>query len=164
MVLGDGPQPVIEGAAPQGKALADHPEAAAIVQGDHRVEPAPALEFHLGFQAVHAGGQGCRQAVYQGHGVHAADEQCQPLPGPGVGPHEVRRRVVAQDIGGFGDALLREIVAVAGRQMGRAVAHPSGQASLQQGGQGAVHRRQRLAQDQRQFPRVDEGHEAEVVE
>ena len=43
-------------------------------------------------------------------------------------------------------------------------AFPPGTPCRQQAGQGAMHRRQRLAQDQGQFPRVDEGHEAKVMQ
>ena len=48
VVLRDGPQPVVEGAAPQAQALAHHAEAAAVVKGDGGVEAAPAVELHVG--------------------------------------------------------------------------------------------------------------------
>ena len=41
VVLGYGPQTVVEGTAPQGQALAHHAEVAAIVEGDRGVEAAP---------------------------------------------------------------------------------------------------------------------------
>ncbi len=99
VVHDDGLQAVVERAAPQRQALAHYAEAVAIVEGDNRVEAAPAVELHQGFQAVHAWGQRCCQAVHRGHGVHAADEQCQPLPGHGIGPHEVRRCLVRSSQG-----------------------------------------------------------------
>ena len=65
-------------------------------------------------------------------------------------------RLPCQGVGGLGDARFREIIAVAGRQLGRAVVNPPGQAVFQQAGQGAVDGRQRFTQDQREFPRVDQ--------
>ena len=47
VVLGYGPQTVVEGAPAQGQALADDPEAAAIVECDGGVEPAPVVELHV---------------------------------------------------------------------------------------------------------------------
>ena len=112
------------------------------------------VDGHLGGRA---GGQRCCLAVHRGYGVHPTDEQREPLPGHGIGPHEVRGRVVIQGVGGFTYAFPREVVAVAGGQMGCAVADPPGGTVLQQAGQGAVNGRQRLAQEQGQFVHVDEG-------
>ena len=55
-------------------------------------------------------------------------------------------------MGWFPKVLIRQ----GGRQMRRAVADPPCDAVFQQAGQGAVHRREQLAQDQGQFPSVDE--------
>ena len=92
----------------------------------------PGVEIHLGFQHVHAGKVRGRQAVYRNHGVHPAQQQRQPLPVHRVGPYEVRWGIVTQS-GGCYDALAGEVAPVSGRQTGRAVAHPLGQAILQQG-------------------------------
>ena len=132
--------------------------------GDNGVEPAPAVEIHLRTQPVDAWRQGRRQAADGGCRVHPADEQGEPLPGHRVGPHVVRGRVVAQDSGGFADALDRQVVPPAGRQMGRAVADPPGDALGQQAGQAPVDGNVGLPGDHRQFRRVHEGHPADVVQ
>ena len=62
------------------------------------------------------------------------------------------------------DALGRQVVSLARRQVGGAVAHAPDNAVGQQVGQGSVDGRVRLAQDARQFRRVDERHPAEGVE
>ena len=163
-VLRDGPQPVVEGAAAQGRTLAHHPEAAPVVPGDNGVEPAPAVEIHLGTQPVDAWGEGRRQAVDGSHRVHPADEQGEPLPGHRVGPNKVRGSLEAQDSGGFTGALRRQVVSPAGRQVGRAVADAPRDAIGQQAGQPPMNGNVGLAQDHRQFRRVHEGHTAEVME
>ena len=60
--------------------------------------------------------------------------------------------------------LSRHIVSLARRQVGGAVAHPSGDAFGQQPAQGAVNGRVRLADDERQLHRVDERRPAEGVD
>ena len=55
VVLGYGPQPVVEGAPAQGQALADDTEPAAVVEGDRGVEAAPAVELHARPERVDAG-------------------------------------------------------------------------------------------------------------
>ena len=95
------------------------------------------------------------------HRVHPADEQRQPLPGHWVGPHEVRGHCKAEAHGGLSDALGRQVVLVARRQMGGAVADPPGDAVGQQAGQAAVDGRVRLAKDACQLHRVDERQTAE---
>ena len=50
-------QPIVEGPAPQGQALADHAEAAPVVEGDGGVEAAPAVKLHVGTKAVDARGE-----------------------------------------------------------------------------------------------------------
>ena len=62
------------------------------------------------------------------------------------------------------DAFGRQVVPMARRQVGRAVADPPGDAVRQQAGQEAVDGRVRLAQDERQFHRVGERHLAEEIE
>ena len=99
-----------------------------------------------------------------GHRVHPADEQRQPLPGHGVGTHEVRERIEAEEPGNLSDALGRQVVPLARRQVGGAVARPSHDAIGQQVGQGSVNGRVRLAQDACQLRRVDERHPAERIE
>ncbi len=64
---------------------------------------------------IKSGRHGGGQAIYGGHGVHPAYEQRQSLPVHGVGPHEVRGRVEAEDPRGFVDALGRQVVLLAGR-------------------------------------------------
>ncbi len=59
-VLGDGPQPVVEGATPQGRTLAHYPEAESVVPRDNGVEPAQPLKVHLRPQPV---GPGDRDAA-----------------------------------------------------------------------------------------------------
>ena len=54
VVLGYGPQAVVERPATQGQALAHHAEAAAVVEGDGGVEAAPAVELHAGPEPVDA--------------------------------------------------------------------------------------------------------------
>ena len=88
-VLRDGSQPVVERPAPQSKPLAHHAEAAAVVQGDDGVEAPPAVELHAGAEAVDAGGHDGGESIDAGHRGHPANEQRQPLPGHGVGSHEV---------------------------------------------------------------------------
>ena len=62
------------------------------------------------------------------------------------------------------DTLRRQVVSLARRQVGGSVAHPPHDAVGQQAGQGAVNRRVRLPQDERQFRRVAERRPAEGVE
>ena len=57
VVLGYGPQPVVEGAPAQGQALAHHAEAAAVVERDRGIEAAPAVELHVRTEPVDPGGQ-----------------------------------------------------------------------------------------------------------
>ena len=163
VVLGDGPQAVVEGTAPQRQPLAHHSEAAAIVPGDHGVKAAPAVELHLGAQPLHAGGERGGESIDGGHRVHAADEQRQPLPGHRVGPNEVRGRREAEEPGGLSDAVGRQEVSLARRQVGGAVADPPGVAVGQQVGQCSVDGRVRLAEDACQLRRVDERRPAEGV-
>ena len=57
-VFPDGfPQPVVERPATQGQPLANHAEAAAVVQGDGGVEAAPAVELHVGPEGTGSGRQ-----------------------------------------------------------------------------------------------------------
>ena len=107
---------------------------------------------------------GDSEAVDGGHRVHPADEQRQPFPGQRVGPHEVRGHRKAENPGGLADALGRQIVSLARRQLGGAVTHPPDGAVGQQTGQGAVNRGVRLAENERQFRRIDERHPAEKVQ
>ena len=44
VVLGNGSQPVVEGATPQGGTLTDDAEVTAVVEGDGGVETAPAVD------------------------------------------------------------------------------------------------------------------------
>ena len=64
----------------------------------------------------------------------------------------------------FADATGRQVVPLAGRQMYCAVARLPGDAVRQKVGQGAVDGRVRLAEDERQIRRIDEGRPAESVE
>ena len=72
VVLCDSPQPVVEGPPPQGLALPHHAELAAVVEGDGRVEAAPAVELNLGPQPVYAWGEGRGETV---DGDHASIRQ-----------------------------------------------------------------------------------------
>ncbi len=147
VVLSNGPQPVVERPAPQCQTLAHHAEVAAVMERDGGVEAPPAVELHVGPEPVDAGGHRGGESVDAGHRVHPADQQHQPLPGHGVGPHEVRRREEAQYVCGFSDAFGRQEVSPARRKVGGAVAHAHGDAVGEQAGQGAVDRRVWLAQD-----------------
>ena len=164
VVLRYGPQPVVERSAPQGETLAHDAEAASVVQGDGGVEAAPAVEFHAGPQPVDAGGHRGGEAVGGTHGVHPADEQRQPLPGHGVGAHEIRGCVEVEHPCGLPDAVGGDEVSLARWQVGRPVAHPPGDAVGQQAGQGAVNGGVRLPQNARQLRGVYEGRPAEDVE
>ena len=91
------------------------------------------------------------EAVDGGHRIHPADEQRQPLPGHGVGPHEVRGRAEVQELGSCRNALRRQAVPPAGRQVDGAVGDPPHDAVGQQVTQVSVVRGVRLAQDERQI-------------
>ena len=104
------------------------------------------------------------EAVDGNYTILPANQQRQPLPLHGIGPHEVRGRVEAEDLGGLSDATGRQVVSSARRQMYGAVGHVPEDAIGQQVGQMAVDRRVRLTQDERQFHRVDERQPAEGVE
>ena len=82
----------------------------------------------------------------------------------GISSHEVRWRLKAEQLRGMSDALGRQVVSPARRQVDGAVAHAPGDALGQQAGQGAVDRSVGLAQDARQFRRVDKRRSAEGVE
>ena len=159
-----GPQPVVERPAPQSQALAHHAEAASIAECDGGVEAPPAVELHAGPEPVDAGGHRGGESVDAGHRVHPADEQREPLPGHGIGPHKVRWRLKAEHPGGFTDSLRRQVVSLARRQVGGTVAGAPNDALGQQAGQGAVDGGVGLTQDERQLRRVDEGRPAESVE
>ena len=88
----------------------------------------------------------------------------QPLPGHRVGSHEVRGRREAEQLRCLSDAVGRQVVSLAGRQVGGAVTHPPGDAFGQEAGQGAVDRGVRLAENERQFRRIYERRPAEQVE
>ena len=118
----------------------------------------------MGPEAVDAGRHGSGEAVDGSNRVHPADENRQPLPGHRVGAHEVRGGLEAEDPSCLSDALGRQVVPLARRQVGGAVAHPPGDAVGQQAGQSAVDRGVRLAEDACQLRRVDERHPAEEVE
>ncbi len=64
-----------------------------------------------------------------------------------IGAHEVRGRLEVEHLGGFVDATGRQIVSLAGRQLGGAMADAPGNSVGQQTGQFAVDRRVRLAED-----------------
>ena len=164
VVLSQGPQPVVEGAPAQGQALAHHAEVSAVVEGDGGIEAAPAVELHTGSESVDAGGHRGGESVDAGHRVHPAQKQREPLPGHGVGPHEVRGSVEAEKVGSLSDALGRQMIPLARRQVCRAVADPPDDALGQQVGQVSVDRGVGLAEDVRQLRRVDEGRSAESVE
>ena len=138
VVLGYGPQPVVEGAPAQGQALANQAEAAAVVERDRGIEAAPAVELHVRPAFACAGRHRGGEAVDDGHRVHPADEQRQPLPGHRIGAHEVRGSLEAKELGGFADALSRQVVPLARRQVSGAVADPPYDTVGQQAGQGAV--------------------------
>ena len=104
------------------------------MQGDGGVEASPAVELHAGPEPVDAGRHRGGESVDGGHRVHPADEQRQPLPGRGVGPHEVRGRGEAEEPGGFADALSRQVVSLARRQVGGAVTDPPDDTVVQQVG------------------------------
>ena len=57
VVLCYGSKPVVERPAPQGQTLADHAEAAAIVEGEGDVEAAPSVELHVRPEPVGPGGE-----------------------------------------------------------------------------------------------------------
>ena len=164
VVLRYRPKPVVERPAPQGQALADHTEDAAVVERDGGVEAPPAVELDAGQEPVDAGGHRGSQSVDAGHRVHPEDESRQPLPGHGIGPHEVRGRAKAEDPSGLVDALRRQMVSLARRQVDGAVACPPHDAVGQQAGQGAVDRRVRLAENERQLRRIDERRPAESID
>ena len=65
---------------------------------------------------------------------------------------------------GLGDTLAHQVVPPTRRQMGGAVTDAPDDAFGQQAGQGAVDGRAGLAEDVRQFRRIDERHPAEEVE
>ena len=108
-------------------------------------------------------GHGGGEPVDGRHRVHPADEQREPLPGHRVGSHEVRGHRKAEEPGSLSDPLGGQVVSLARRQVGGAVTHPPDDAVGQQVGQGSVNRGVGLAEDARQFRRVDERHPAEGV-
>ena len=122
------------------------------------------MELHVRPEPVDAGGHGGGKAEEAGHRVHPADQQRKPLPGHGVGAHEVRGRRKAENRGCLADALCRQVVPSARRQVGCAVAHAAGNAAGQQEGQSAVDGRVRFSEDVRQFRRIDKRHPAESVD
>ena len=133
-----------------------------VVEGDGGVEAASAVELHLGPERIDAGGHRGGESVDGGHRVHSADEQREPLPGRGVDQSEGVSKPRTP-------AALRMPLAVrwyllARRQVGGPVAHAPDNALGQQGGQGAVDRRVRLAEDACQLRRIDEWRPAEGVE
>ena len=144
--------------------LAHHAEAAAVVERDGGVEAPTAVELHVRPEPVDAGGHRGGETVDAGHRVHPADEQRQPFSRHGVGPHEVRGSVEAEQLRSLTDAVARQVVSLTRRQVGCAVVHPAGDAVGQQVGQGAVDRGVRLAQDARQFRGIDERRPAEGIE
>ena len=87
------------------------------------------------------------------------------LPGRRVCPHEVSRgsqsRAPRQS---HPDAVGSQIVSLARRQVGGAVAHPLDDAVGPHVGQGSVDRGVRLAENERQFRRIDERRSAEGVQ
>ena len=119
------------------------------MEGGGGVEAAPAMELHAGPESVDAGGE-CRcETVDGGHRVHPADQQRQPFPGHRVGAHEVRGRVEAEGLGGFDDALGRQVVPAARRQVSGPVTHPPDDAVGQQAGHRSVDGRVGFAKDTR---------------
>ena len=122
------------------------------------------MELHPGAVPVDAGVHRGSESVDAGHRVQPADEQRQPLPGHGVGPHEVRGRGKAEQLSGLSDAFGRQVVPLARRQMGGAVAHTPDYAFGQQVAQGSVDCGVRLAENKRQLRRIDERRSAKGVE
>ena len=121
-------------------------------------------DTETGRETVNTGGRGGSETVDGGHGVHTAQEQRQPLPGHGIGLHEVRGRVEVQEVGSLPNAPCRQAESRARRQVHRAVRDIPGDAVGQQLGQSAVDRGVRLAQDERQLRRFDERHPGQGVE
>ena len=74
-------------------------------------------------EPVCAGGECGGESLDAGHRVHPADEQRRPLFGRGVGPHEVRESRKAEDPSGVANAAGRQVLWLARRQVGGAVAH-----------------------------------------
>ena len=110
---------------------------------------------------VDARGERRCEPVDGSHRVHPADQQRQPLSGYGVGSHEVRGRPEAEQLRSLSDAVGRQAVSLTRRQVGGAVTHPPDNTVSQQAGQPSVYGRARLAEDARQFRRIDERHLAE---
>ena len=67
-------------------------------------------------------------------------------------------------LGGFADALGRQVVSLARRQLGGAVAHSPDDAFGHQAGQGSVDRGVRLTENECQLRRIDERRPADGVE
>ena len=107
--------------------------------------------------------RGC-ESIDGGHRFHSADEQRQPLPGHRIGPNKVLRRVEVQYPGGLCDAVCRQVVSLARRQVGGVVDHPPDDAVCRQVAQSSVDRGVWLAQNERQLRRVNERRPAEGVE
>ena len=76
------------------------------------------------------------ETVDGSHRVHPTDEQRQPLSRHRVGPHEIRGSPKAKEPGRLAEAIGRQVVSMARRQLGGAVAHPPDDAVGQQAGQG----------------------------
>ena len=86
------------------------------------------------------------------------------LSGRRVGSHEVRRRPKVEDPGGLSDAVGRQVVPLARRQVSVAVVHPRDDAFGQQVSQDTVDGGVRLAENERQLRRIDERLPAEGIE
>ena len=104
-----------------------------------------------------------RRVVDAAHRDHLGDQQRQPLSGQWVGPHRNGERVGTDYPGDFADALGRQVVSLVRHQVHGAVAGPLHDAFGEQVAQGLVDRGLRLAEDARQFRRVDERCTAEGV-
>ena len=100
--------------------------------------------------------RGC-ESFDAGHRVHSADEQRQPLRGHRIGPNKVLGRVEVQYPGGLPDAVCRQVVSLARRQVGGAVDHAPDDAVCRRDAQSSVDRGVWLARNERQLRRVNEG-------
>ena len=115
------------------------------------VEATPSAELHICSKAVRAGRECGAEAVDGSNRLHPAVEQRQLLSGSGVSPHVVRGSVEAKHPSGFANALGRQVVSLARRQVGCAVAHAPDDALAHEVAQSEVDRGVRLAEDERQL-------------
>ena len=117
-------------------ASATTPKLRPVVERDSGVEAPPAVELHVGAEAVDAGRHRGGESVDAGNCVHPADGQRQPFPGWGR-PSRIPRRLEAEEPRSLLRCRWPSDVPLIRRQMGCVMAHPAADALRQQVGQGS---------------------------